>query len=310
MCKPLSALTILILFFFSTTLFAADFYRWTDEQGAVHFSDSISGIPKQYREHALEGLFDPESPRKKTSEPLSDLIIDVEASTQSSPLKTHSVPYIAFEGRTSRVIIDVRFNDRLTVPMVLDTGAGEVFITEGLAKKLGLFEHEHAKLDVSVSGFGGTAPAIRTILDRMKIGDIESQFIPTRVVPPLSKAFDGVVGMNFMSNYSVRIDPLKQVVVFEVLQNLSPHFGGHGERWWRRYFAEFDRHYKKSQQYVASLERYLRENRLAYQSVLDAVKEELKYAKTQDEGAKLLLEKLTRYASQNQVPISWRRLNH
>ncbi len=312
MRKPLPLLSLFGLFFLSTSLFAADFYRWTDEHGLIHFSDSISGIPKQYRKKALEGTFDQESPKKKSFEARSksNMFVDTEASVPSNALKIHSVPYTAFEGRTSRVIIDVRFNDRITAPMVLDTGAGEVFISEGLAEKLGLFEHEHAKLNVSVSGFGGTAPAIRTILDRMKIGDIESQFIPTRIVPSLSKVFEGVVGMNFMSNYKIRIDPRKQVLVFEELPNLSPHFGGHGERWWRQYFAEFEHYHKKSQHYVASLERYLRENRLDYQSVLDPVREELKYAKTQDEAAKKLLEKLTRYASQNQVPIAWRRLNH
>jgi len=303
-------ITTLNLLFLCTCLFGADFYQWTDKQGGVHFSDSISGIPEQYRGQALEGAFDQESSTQKKPEPKTnqDLVPSIDTTPQAP--QTHQVPYTAFEGATSRVIIDVTFNHRVTVPMVLDTGAGEVIISEDLAKKLGIFEHEHAKLDVFVSGFGGTAPAIRTILDHMKIGDIENQFIPTRVVPPLSKAFYGVVGMNFMSNYTVRINPLEQVVIFEEVHRSAPHFGGHGERWWRRYFAEFNNYHGKLQQRVASIERFLRENRLAYKSVIDAVKEELQYAKAQYREAQKLLEKLTRYASQNQVPVSWRRLNH
>lgn len=306
---------LMSLLFLQSALLAANFYQWTDERGVLHFSDSLSTVPEQYRAHASKGAFEQESSSAKPSETSAeqDLFIDREAppqSPQSPPLKTHSVPYTAFEGATSRVIIEVRFNGRITVPMVLDTGAGEVIISEDLAKKLGIFEHEHAKLDVSVSGFGGTAPAIRTILDRMEIGDIESQFIPTRVVPPLSQAFYGVVGMNFMSNYQVRIDPSKGVVIFEKIETRVSHFGGHGERWWRRYFSEFSNYHNQSQQRVASIKRFLQENRSAFQSVIDVAKEDLKYAEDQSREAQKLLEKLTRYASQNQVPISWRRLKH
>lgn len=312
MSKTLSALALYALLSVSTHLFAVDFYQWTDEKGALNFSDSISAVPKKYRSQISEGAFDPESPRLNPSvtKQKQDLLINTESPTQSNDLKRYSVPYTAFEGVTSRVIIDVRFNGRVTVPMVLDTGAGEVIISEDLAKKLGIFEREHAKLDVSVSGLGGVAPAIRTILDDMEIGDIDRQFIPTRIVPPLSKAFYGVVGMNFMSNYTVRINPLEQVVIFEEVKHRAPYFGGHEERWWRRYFSEFNNYYTQSQRRVASIKHFLQKNRSNFTSVVESAKEELQYAETQSLEAQKLLEKLTRYASQNQVPISWRRLNH
>lgn len=302
-------------FFLFSPLFGADFYKWTDEKGSVHFSGSIEDVPEKYRAQARGGTFDQKAGEQKSGKegpdvPRAYTTPGIEPAQKPEPFKRYTVPYTSYEGTTSRLIIEVTFNGRITVPMILDTGAGEVIISETLAKQLGLFDREQAKLDVSVSGFGGTAPAIRTILDSMEIGEIKNVFVPTRIVPTLSEAFYGVVGMNFMSHYQVRINPLETVVVFEEIRADVPHFGGHDERWWRQYFAEFSAYRDQLKQRVTALEQYLRENKLAYKSVRDAVKTELAYSETQYREAEKLLEQLTRYASLNGVPISWRRFNH
>jgi len=38
---------------------AADFYKWVDDKGSVHFADSPSEIPARYREKATGGKFKP-----------------------------------------------------------------------------------------------------------------------------------------------------------------------------------------------------------------------------------------------------------
>ncbi len=289
---------------FLSLLHAADFYKWTDEKGEIHFAGSLSEVPLRYRRQASSGTFKEKAFRKNNLGP-------GEAPVQKGKRsKTYSVPYTAFEGATSRIIVDVVFNGKITAPMVLDTGAGEVIISATLADKLDILESDRPKLDVSVSGFGGTAPAIRTILDAIQIGKLKTEFIPTRVVLPLSENFEGVIGMNFMSRYHVRIDPRKKTVTFEEIDDAQTLYGGYSERWWRSYFEEFGVYLDTTNRYVEALKRYLRENRLAYSSVRDAVKKELRHANSQHQEAEKLLAQLNRYASLNAVPISWRRFRH
>jgi hypothetical protein len=71
------------------------------------------------------------------------------------------VPYQASEGSARRVIVPVTFNDRVTVPMALDTGSPGMVVSFGLAARLGLFSADKGTLVVEASGIGGTARPAR-----------------------------------------------------------------------------------------------------------------------------------------------------
>ena len=94
-----------------------------------------------------------------------------------------------------------------------ETGAAAAVLeTEaiGLAERLGVFEEDKARLLDSVSGVG-SAPSIRTIIQKAEVGGAKDNFIPTSVLSySLSKSFEGLIGMDFMSNYSIKIDAKKK----------------------------------------------------------------------------------------------------
>jgi len=210
-------------------------------------------------------------------------------------LKHYAVPY---SGSSRRIIIPVTFNNRVTAPMLLDTGAPGMHISYELAEKLGIIDNRENELRVLIGGIGGTTPAILTIIDRIDVGEAGADFIPTLVSDSISPNFEGLVGMDFMTKYSVRIDTRKRVVIFEELPEYLNMPGGHDASWWRSTFYNFSSirsawaGYKK---------------RIVKQSSYTEQQREVKtFVSRQYEKANELYNRLSGYASENSVPLEWR----
>lgn len=214
-----------------------------------------------------------------------------EASGETQMLPSHEVPFEAYEGDARRVIVSVMFNDSVTVPMIIDTGAPGLVISNQLAKKLGIFGRDEGMVVTITGGIGGQTPAIRTFIDKVQVGGARDSFIPATVVSQMSPAWEGLIGMDFMSRYSFKIDPAKQVVVFQELSP-DPHSpGGRNERWWRGLFREFHS---------------LRTAWNTYASQARVNSQTREFAHRQVGEVDKLLSKLERHASQNAVPQTWR----
>lgn len=300
-------------------LFASDFYKWTDERGTVHFSNSLSEVPARFRDQVEGGDFKKKKQREDVSEPpgaRSDGDPQKEdlktSSSIEKPLvvptpKRRSIAYKDNEGSSRRVIINVTFHDRVTVPMVFDTGAFETIVFPELAEKLGLFDRDRPKLQVVAGGIGGTAPAIRTIVDSMRVGDFRSDFVPITIIDRLSEAFEGIIGLDFISDYSVRIDPKNKVVLFEEMDSETIFYGGHDETWWRKYFAEFDFYRKAWKERIDDLERSLQEEVMTFSAQKARIREEVSLAKYYQRESEKMFDRLNRYATEHSVPVHWRR---
>lgn len=213
------------------------------------------------------------------------------------PLK-HEVTYTAFEGGARRVIIPVQLNGSVTAPMVLDTGSPGMIIFDRLAKRLGIFDKDDAKLLTSAAGIGGETPSVLTIIDSVQVGRAEDKFIPTNIVPSLSDSFDGLIGMDFMVNYAIRIDTARRVVVFEELPDRHNMPGGHDETWWRSNFRNFASRRAEWKQFMASLN--------TQKMTPERIEILKQFADRQYREADRLFTKLNNYAITNSVPMHWR----
>lgn len=213
-------------------------------------------------------------------------------------LKQYVIPYTAYEGTSRRIIIPVTFNDRITAPMLLDTGAPGMHISYRLAEKLGVLEDNEGKLWISVSGIGGAVPAIYTIIDKISVGDTVNLFNPTVVSGTISNDFEGLIGMDFMANYSVRIDTKKHLLVLEELPKRPDMPAGHDEEWWRLTFRDFMQMRARWEKYREDL------NKLSYDSArVEALK---RFADKQYSTADELLNRLKVFAGEHAVPMEWR----
>ncbi|MBI5634682.1 MAG: clan AA aspartic protease [Nitrospirae bacterium] len=277
--------------------------------GLYSFIISLCLIPAFVYAESVPAFSDQDLQRYRKKSDISETSADTDSGRSLSgdksfpreegrkPLK-HEVAYTAFEGGARRVIIPVQLNDSVAAQMVLDTGSPGMIIFDRLAKRLGIFDRDDAKLLTSAAGIGGNAPSVLTIIDAVQVGRAEDKFIPTNIVASLSDSFDGVIGMDFMANYTIRIDTARRMVVFEELPDRETLPGGHDETWWRGNFRNFASRRAEWKQFTASLNtQKLTPERIA------ALKQ---FADRQYREADRLFTKLNNYAITNSVPMHWR----
>lgn len=287
-------LVVVLLSFLSST-FAGDLVQWTDENGTLHFSDSMDTVPAKYRRQAkLEKFKEEKLPQRSRLEgPRAGSDgRTLEGRGDKPTLTSYEVPFEAYEGSAQRVIVSVTFNDSVTAPLILDTGAPGLVISNQLAEKLELFGNDEGKVQGSAGGIGGKTPAIRTFIDKVQVGGAKDSFIPATIIESMgSSAFEGLIGMDFMAKYSMKIDSVKRVVVFEELSPDPKSPGGHNEQWWKGLFKEFHALRGAWNSYASQRARNQQEYQLAIRQTKEADK---------------LLSKLDRHASEHSVPQSWR----
>ena len=80
-----------------------------------------------------------------------------------------------------------------------------------------------------VGGMGGYVPAVRTIIDTIQVGRATQNFILATIVSAISPNFEGLLGMDFLSAYSMRIDSGREVVILEELPEDPRSYGGREE---------------------------------------------------------------------------------
>jgi len=205
---------------------------------------------------------------------------------------------VRYTGSSRRIILPVTFNGRITAPMLMDTGAPGMYISTNLAKELGIIGDEDSELKVMIGGIGGKTPAIFTIIDSISVGGIENRFIPTYVSETLFQNFEGLIGMDFMANYSVSIDTRNRVVVFEERPQSADMPGGRDEAWWRTTFHNFKSIRAEWENYRADLAQY---------SITTDKERELRLlVDRQSQRARELYNQLSVYASEHSVPLEWR----
>lgn len=260
--------------------------------------------PPVFTEQDLERYKKPSDRSVKTDKPESNApVLNIQSpsftgSNEKQGLKRYELPYTPLEGSARRIIIPVTFNGSVTARMALDTGSPGMLISDRLAYKLGLFEQDACRLLTLAAGIGGVTPAIITVIDTVQVAGATDQFIPTVITKSLSGAFEGLIGMDFMANYSITIDTRRHVVVFNELPSKPNMPAGHDEFWWRTNFRDF-----------ASMRAAWK----AYREELDRQKTDLKnlkelkaFADRQYKEADKLFEKLNGYAIRNSVPMQWR----
>jgi len=205
---------------------------------------------------------------------------------------------VQYTGSSRRIILPVTFNGHITVPMLMDTGAPGMYISNNLAKELGIIGDKDSELKVMIGGIGGKTPAIFTIIDSISVGGIENRFIPTYVSDTIFQNFEGLIGMDFMANYSVNIDTRNRVVVFEERPQSADMPGGRDEAWWRTTFHNFKSMREEWEKYRADLAQY---------SITTDKERELRLlVDRQAQRAQELYNQLSVYASEHSVPLEWR----
>ncbi|MGH7847106.1 MAG: TIGR02281 family clan AA aspartic protease [Candidatus Binatia bacterium] len=177
---------------------AADLFRWVDERGVIHFTDSLHNIPENHRTRAV---------RIQAREP-------PKAQEQPSPRAPEKVA-VPIQQRGQIVIVAATVNEKTKGNFVVDTGASYTIISRATAQRLQIdldAKHPTAALQTA----NGVIETPLVALDSVEVGGLQVKGITAAVhdVFPDS-SISGLLGLNFLTNFRMDIDTKSSVLVLE-----------------------------------------------------------------------------------------------
>jgi clan AA aspartic protease (TIGR02281 family) len=195
-----AALLQIVLLVLVSVSYAADFFRWIDQNGVVHFTDNIHNIPEARRATAV---------RIKAQEPPRPA-----APSKASPA-TVAKASVPFEKRGQVVVVEVMLNNSVPARLVVDTGATFTMISAATAKELSI-DPERAPRTMPFQTANGVIQAPLTNLESVIVGGMEIKNLTAAIhdaVPSAQVA--GLLGLNFLSNFRLDIDTEKGILHLE-----------------------------------------------------------------------------------------------
>lgn len=257
----------------------ADIYRWTDARGVVHFTQDLSQVPAGQRQ-AAEAAAVESTPSRLQTYTRPEATVSRRTSSGRQRLMQ-----IRYEQQRGAMLVQVRLNDRVTAPFVVDTGASDVTIPAGVARQAGIRIGSDTRTALYQTANGVVSqPIVR--LDSVQVGEARVEGVRGSISDSMQV---GLLGGTFFNNFTFQIDPGSQVIT------LTPNDAvrsGVSEVEWRRRFAEL--HDK-----IETLEAYIGDNHFFRESRRRELQDRLAALQTS-------LEELDAAAERAEVPQAWR----
>lgn len=211
-------------------------YKWTDDQGKVHYTDSVSKIPRKYRKGNNPGFKTLKSAPQNTS--LGGGSSGGSGYSLSMSGEGAEVPLIPMGN--GNYAVEVVFNGSTKLLLMLDTGASMVVLHPSVAPKVGI-RNLGQQPKIVVSTAGGKELNSIGVLNSVKVGnavvtDVEATF-NSHMEPT-----GGLLGMTFLNDFRFEIDRQQNLLILKPLRAGNDKvFGGRPEGWWkdkyRKYFS-------------------------------------------------------------------------
>jgi hypothetical protein len=227
-------------------------------------------------------------------------------SEPTQPSNQITVPYRGQNAHTQRILVPITVNGSSTVMMALDTGAPGMLISKKLADHLGVLRSDEGTLLTSASGIGGSAPAVLVVLDSLVLGNAREEFVPATVTTSLADNFEGLIGMDFITTFKLRIDAARQVLVLTKPESNTKTPAGHDEQWWRRLFRQFKDQHNRWEKFRDQIDQRVAASQISEGVGIDNLKRLRVIADNQAQEAAKLENRLERHASNHSVPREWR----
>jgi predicted aspartyl protease len=174
----------------------AEMYRWIDEQGGTHYSQSVYSIPERFRSKAQLLTFT----ERPAAAPASSSPVEAAASQGARIPFTPGKP----------IMVSVKINGGGSAQLMLDTGASVTVINPRVLAGMGIGSSE--ALRGSVKGATGSADVLFVPVASIEVGGARSG--PLRVAAhdvDLGQG-DGLLGRDFLDQFTVNIDSSAGVV--------------------------------------------------------------------------------------------------
>ena len=125
----------------------------------------------------------------------------------------HSIDY-NFSG--SGITVEVLLNNLVVAGLVLDTGASVVMLSRETADRLNLDLDKKSFSTYVTLADGRKVKARMTLLESIKVGELEARNVKTAILEHAEDVSnDGLLGMAFLKNFTLRIDPKGEKIILE-----------------------------------------------------------------------------------------------
>lgn len=179
-------------------IYAAEFYRWVDQNGVVHFTDNLHNIPEKQRP-AASRIQAKESPKA------------VEPPKSAAPSKV-SIP---IEKNGAIVVVEATLNGKTPAKLVVDTGASFTMISTAMAKEVGI-NLDGTRRTLPFHTANGVIQAPLADLESIAVGGMEVKNLTAAIHDALpNTTVSGLLGLNFLSNFRIDIDTEKGILLLE-----------------------------------------------------------------------------------------------
>ena len=186
--------------FFPLMVSAQELYRWVDEKGSVHFTDSLHSIPGKYRDQTEK-----RRPLAPTREP--------SISEQSEPLSKSQRIVVPYTREDNAIIVEGTINGSGSVKFILDTGASGTQIPLSIAQRLGI--DDKRGLFVPTVGVGGMVIVPYVEIDSLRVGGAEVRNLQVGLQDLPGREGIGLLGMDFLSQFRFNVDQVKNQLTLE-----------------------------------------------------------------------------------------------
>jgi predicted aspartyl protease len=169
----------------------AQFYRWVDEQGNVHYAEGIDNVPQRYRDGAV--------PLGMRNTPPASAAPDIGGSSATETL-IRFVP-----GR--HIVVDARINGTATVKLILDTGAAGTLISPRalIAAGVSLTRGTRAARTRGIAK-GAEVEVMQVPIQSLEVGGARvGRMIVASYDMDMPDA-EGLLGQDFLGQFNVVID--------------------------------------------------------------------------------------------------------
>ena len=272
---------------------AGEIYRWTDAHGVEHFSHELGKVPAEHREAALQGTRKGAPSRLQTygsdapgpAAPGFGALYAPAARPGAAPgIARGGEIRIPFAKHGTLMMVQVRLNDRLEAPFLIDTGASGISIPRSVAGELGIrIGPDTPRLQVQTASGIVEEPLVD--LASVQVGGARVEHLEALVNSSMEI---GLLGGTFFNNFVYQVDAAQGVITLRANDGVR---GGFAEEQWRERFYRARFEIDRLEAYIETQDE--RDPRLGQlQRSLDGLRGEL--------------ETLDREATLAGVPHGWR----
>lgn len=259
----------------------AEIYRWTDEQGRIHFTQQLGQVPPQHRAAARAAAQRSDGDALQTfSVPAARSPAARAASRDGGEVRIPFVP----QGTLMRV--QVRLNDLIDAPFLIDTGASGIAIPREVVDALGIRIGPETRNIRIVTANGVVAEPV-IALQSVQLGPVRVENLEATVSHSMPI---GLLGGTFFNNFVYQVDAAENVITLAPNEQIR---GGLRADEWRKRF-------QRARERLGRLEEHLDG---------EGVRRQEERAHLEERRAQLRaeLEHLEDQANRLDVPHTWRR---